>query len=365
VFSKILINKQNICYWRDFNGNNITYPFILNRGETMQFIDYQEGGAADKLFINTTAKPTLEHGQVLIKVEAFGINRADTLQRLGKYPPPKGESLILGLEVAGKVVAIRPDNDSHNPTVCRWKLDDKVFGLVAGGGYGEYVAVDAEHLLPVPKNMSMVEAAGIAEVYLTAYQSLFKVGEMQPHQRVLIHAGASAVGLAAIQLAKAVDCHVAVTASSAVKLRKCHQSGADLLINYKQQDFATCIAQQGAGYDVIIDFVAGDYLNRNLKVLNMDGHIVYLAMLAGRFADKLDMGLLLAKRATIKGSTLRNRSKQYKQALIKQFATRFYSGFELTQLVPTIDTVYPPEDISLAHQRLEDNDTMGKLIGRW
>jgi NADPH2:quinone reductase len=331
----------------------------------MQFIDYQEGGAADKLFINTTAKPTLEHGQVLIKVEAFGINRADTLQRQGKYPPPRGESLILGLEVAGKVVAIGPNDDSNNPTVCRWQLDDKVFGLVAGGGYAQYVAVDGEHLLPVPKNMSMVEAAGIAEVFLTAYQSLFKVGGVQPDQRVLIHAGASGVGLAAIQLAKAVHCHVAVTASSKVKLHKCQQLGADLLINYKQQDFAACIAEQVSGYDVIIDFVAGDYLNRNLKVLNVDGHIVYLAMLGGRFADKLDMGLLLAKRATISGSTLRNRSRQYKQELIKQFATRFYSGFEQNQLVPTIDTVYPPEEISLAHQRLEENDTMGKLIGRW
>ncbi|MFQ3235811.1 MAG: NADPH2:quinone reductase [Paraglaciecola sp.] len=331
----------------------------------MQFIDYQEGGAADKLFINTTAKPILEHGQVLIKVEAFGINRADTLQRQGKYPPPRGESPILGLEVAGKVIAIGPNNDSNNPTVCRWQLDDKVFGLVAGGGYAEYVAVDAEHLLPVPKNMPMVEAAGIAEVFLTAYQSLFKVGKMQPQQRVLIHAGASGVGLAAIQLAKAAHCHVAVTASNKGKLDKCQQLGADLLINYQQQDFAEVINEQGAGYDVIIDFVAGDYLNRNLKVLNTDGHIVYLAMLAGRFADKLDMGLLLAKRATISGSTLRNRSKQYKQELIKQFSVRFYSSFELTQLVPAIDTVYPPEDISIAHQRLEDNDTMGKLIGRW
>lgn len=331
----------------------------------MQFIDYQEGGAADKLFVNTTAKPTLEHGQVLIKVEAFGINRADTLQRQGKYPPPRGESLILGLEVAGTVMAIGPDNDRTNPTVCRWQVEDKVFGLVAGGGYAQYVAVDAEHLLPVPKNMSMVEAAGIAEVFLTAYQSLFKVGELQPQQRVLIHAGASGVGLAAIQLAKAVHCYVAVTASNTRKLQKCQQLGADFLINYQQQDFAACIGEQDAGYDVIIDFVAGDYLNRNLKVLNTDGHIVYLAMLAGRFADKLDMGLLLTKRATISGSTLRNRSSHYKQELIQEFSARFYKSIELTQLVPTIDTVYPAEDIALAHQRLEDNDTMGKLIGRW
>lgn len=332
----------------------------------MQFIDYQEDDAGDKLFVNNTAKPTVGYGQVLIKVAGFGINRADTLQRQGKYPPPPGESAILGLEVAGEVVSLRSDEQhSANQAKSRWQIGDKVFGLVAGGGYAEYVAVDAEHLMPVPENLTLSQAAGIAEVFLTAYQSLFKVGDLQAGQRVLIHAGASGVGLAAIQLAKAADCHVTVTCSSPAKLQKCQQLGADILINYTHQDFAQSIGEQKIGCDLIIDFVAGDYLNRNLQVLNMDGHIVYLAMLAGRYADKLDMGLMLTKRATISGSTLRNRSKSYKQVLIKEFSERFFSGFSSGQLLPTIDTVYPAQQVAAAHKRLQANDTMGKLIGVW
>lgn len=332
----------------------------------MQFIDYQEDDAADKIFINNTAKPTAEHGQVLIKVEGFGINRADTLQRQGKYPPPPGESPILGLEVAGEVVALGIAKEhADNQTKYRWQIGDKVFGLVAGGGYSEYVAVDAEHLMPVPKNISVIEAAGMAEVFLTAYQSLFTVANTQPNQTVLIHAGASGVGLAAIQLAKAAHCRVIVTASSQQKLEKCQELGADLLINYQQQDFAIYLSEQKIGCDVIIDFVAGDYLNRNLKVLNIDGHLVYLAMLAGRFADNLDMGLVLAKRATISGSTLRNRSSHYKKALVKEFSERFFSGFANGQLRPVIDTVYPAQQVASAHKRLQGNDTMGKLIGKW
>jgi putative PIG3 family NAD(P)H quinone oxidoreductase len=291
-------------------------------------------------------------------VHAFGINRADTLQRQGKYPPPKGESEILGLEVSGEIVECGKD-------VKHWRAGDKVFGLVAGGGYAEYVAVNAGHLMPVPLNIELQEAAGIAEVFVTAYQSLFQIGQLRSGQKVLIHAGASGVGLAAIQLAKACQCEVAVTASSTQKLARCAELGADLLINYTQLDFADRIKSSWKGVDLVIDFVAGDYLNRNLSVLNMDGCIVYLAMLAGRYADPLDMALLLGKRARIIGSTLRNRSDEYKTTLMEQFSQAWLSTFEQGRIKPVIDSCYPAENIALAHNKLEANQSMGKLIGLW
>lgn len=327
----------------------------------MQYIKHHNGCAPDALVIKQTDTPKLTSGQVLVKVACFGVNRADTLQRQGKYPAPAGESEILGLEMSGEVVQVHPEQTNHQP----FKLGDKVFGLVAGGGYAEYVAVHSQHLMPVPVNMGMPQAAGIAECFLTAYQAMFIENDLKPKQHVLIHAGASGVGLAAIQLAKRHGCVVAVTASSQAKLDMCQQLGADLVINYKQQDFATEIAKHWPGCDLIIDFVAGDYLNRNLQLLNMDGNVLYLAMLSGRYADKLDMAMMLGKRATVKGSTLRSRDDQYKTHLIKEFSQRCLTDFAKGKLVPNIDSEFAAKDMGKAHQRIEDNDTMGKLIGCW
>ncbi len=328
---------------------------------SMQFIKHENGCDPDSLEICHTDMPKLVSGEVLVKVACSGLNRADTLQRQGKYPAPAGESEILGLEMSGEVVQIHSQQTSHQA----FEIGDKVFGLVAGGGYAEYVAVHSQHLMPVPKDMDMPQAAGIAECFLTAYQALFIENDLKPNQHVLIHAGASGVGLAAIQLAKRHGCAVAVTASSQVKLDLCKQLGADLVINYKQQDFAVEIAKHWQGCDLIIDFVAGDYLNRNLKLLNIDGNVIYLAMLAGRFADSLDMAMMLGKRATIKGSTLRSRHDLYKTHLIKEFSQACLADFDNHKLIPNIDTIFAAKDVDNAHQRLEDNNTMGKLIGCW
>jgi NADPH2:quinone reductase len=328
---------------------------------SMQFIKHENGCAPDSLKIGHTDIPKLVSGQVLVKVACFGLNRADTLQRQGNYPAPAGESDILGLEMSGEVVQIHSQQISSQA----FEIGDKVFGLVAGGGYAEYVAVLSQHLMPVPKDMDMPQAAGIAECFLTAYQVMFIENGLQPKQHVLIHAGASGVGLAAIQLAKRHGCAVAVTASSQVKLDLCKQLGADLVINYKQQDFAVEIAKHWQGCDLIIDFVAGDYLNRNLKLLNIDGNLIHLAMLAGRYADTLDMAMMLGKRATVKGTTLRSRHDQYKTNLIKEFSQACLADFNDSTLIPNIDTEFAAKDVGNAHQRLENNDTMGKLIGCW
>jgi putative PIG3 family NAD(P)H quinone oxidoreductase len=352
----------------------------------MYFIKHENGCSPDSLEINQTNIPKLGSGQVLVRGACFGLNRADTLQRQGKYPAPAGESDILGLEMSGEVVQIHPQQESPQPSKPQpsklqpsklqpskpqqtinqvFELGDKVFGLVAGGGYAEYVAVHSQHLMLVPLNMDMPQAAGIAECFLTAYQALFIENDLQPKQHVLIHAGASGVGLAAIQLAKRHGCAVAVTASSQAKLDLCKQLGADLVINYQQQDFAVEITKHWQGCDLIIDFVAGDYLNRNLNLLNIDGSLIYLAMLAGRYADKLDMAMMLGKRATIKGSTLRSRHDEYKTRLIKEFSQTCLADFDSGKLVPNIDTELAAKDVGKAHQRLENNDTMGKLICCW
>jgi NADPH2:quinone reductase len=328
---------------------------------SMHFIKHDNGCVPEALEINQTDIPELSAGQILVKVACFGLNRADTLQRQGKYPAPAGESEILGLEMSGEVVEIHPQQITPQPL----EVGDKVFGLVSGGGYAEYVAVNSQHLMPVPLHMDMPQAAGIAECFLTAYQAMFIENNLQPKHHVLIHAGASGVGLAAIQLAKRHGCAVAVTASSQAKLDLCKQLGADLVINYKQQDFAVEIAKHWQGCDLIIDFVAGDYLNRNLKLLNIEGSVLYLAMLAGRYADKLDMAMMLGKRATIKGSTLRSRNDEYKTHLIKEFSQTCLADFVSGKLIPNIDSELAAKDVGEAHQRIEDNDTMGKLICCW
>lgn len=324
----------------------------------MRYIQHTEGQSANTLRIGKTAKPTISTGQVLVKVMAFGVNRADTLQRQGKYPAARGESPILGLEVAGVIESIAAETD-------RWQVGDKVFGLVAGGGYAEYVAVNAKHLMRLPESLCMVEGAAISEVFLTAYQSLFSLAKLQATETVLIHAGASGVGLAAIQLAKHAGANVVATSSSDGKLNICKQMGADLLINYQRQDFSQIFKSKQLYANVIIDFVGGDYLNRNLSVLALDGRIIYLAMLAGRYADPLDMAKLLSKRACIQGSTLRNRSDEYKSALTAKFEHKYLAAFSSRTLVANLDTCFLAQDIAKAHERLETNASQGKLIGVW
>ncbi|MEG3767517.1 NAD(P)H-quinone oxidoreductase [Alteromonas sp. 14N.309.X.WAT.G.H12] len=325
----------------------------------MRYVDFTPKDGPESLVIKTRPVPVVKDGEILIKVAAFGVNRADTLQRQGKYPAPPGESDILGLEVSGEVVEV-------GPNVTQWHSGDRVCALVAGGGYAEYVAVNATHVIPVPKNVSLIDAAGLTEVYLTAWQALFTIGGLQGSDRALIHAGASGVGLAALQLCRFKGIETATTASSTQKLNLCTEMGATLTINYRTEDFATVLREQWRdGVNFILDFIGGDYLNRNLKVLAQDGKVVYLAMLGGRYGDQLDMALLLAKRATIQGSTLRNRTDAYKASLIADFVTHGLQGFESGALQVNVDTVLNIDAVAQAHQLLESNQTKGKVIVKW
>lgn len=309
-----------------------------------------------KLIFAETNMPDMKADQCLIKVNAIGVNRADILQRDGKYPPPAGESEILGLEVCGDIVAC-------GEQVKNWQVGDKVFGLVAGGGYAQYVAVNSEHLMALPESFSYQQGAAVAEVFLTAYQSLFTLAQLKVKQSVLIHAGASGVGTAAIQLAKARQCDVTVTVGSTEKATACLALGADHALNYHNDDFVRWAkANKHKGFDVIIDVVGGDYLMKNINVAALDAKIIILSMLGGRFCSSIDIAKLLLKRITIHASTLRNRSDQYKTVLVNAFVDDFYEALNAGIIKPVIAKVFSWQQAELAQQMLVDNGNIGKVI---
>ena len=308
------------------------------------------------LYFSASKRPQISADQCLIKVYAIGVNRADILQRQGKYPPPAGESEILGLEVCGEIVAC----GNH---VEQWQCGGKVFGLVAGGGYAEYAVINAEHLMELPENYSYQQGAAIAEVFLTAYQSLFYIAHLKPKQSVLIHAGASGVGCAAIQLAKIKQCFVVVTVSSDEKAQSCLALGADIAINYRETDFVQWTKiHYKQGFDVIIDVVAGEYVNKNINVIALDGTIVILSMLAGRFCENIDIAKMLMKRVSIQASTLRNRGNKYKTELIKLFIQDFFKLFAKGEIKPVISHEFSWKEVESAHQVMLNNENIGKIV---
>jgi NADPH2:quinone reductase len=310
----------------------------------------------EQLTFAETPVPDFSGDECLIRVKAIGVNRADILQRQGNYPAPKGESTILGLEVCGEIVAC-------GSAVNNWKTNDKVFGLVAGGGYAEYVVIKSSQLFYLPATFTFEQGAACAETFLTAYQSLFSIAQLQPKQSVLIHAGASGVGCAAITLAKAKDCFVVVTAGSEEKCQACLKLGADVAINYHQNSFEQWKkANVPDGFNVIIDVVGGDYLQRNINVAAVDSHIVILSILQGRYCEKIDIGKMLSKRITITASTLRNRSNDYKAELVANFKEDFGKLLCAGQLLPVIDTCYSWGNANKAHHRMLENGNIGKLV---
>lgn len=318
----------------------------------MQFIDVADG----KLCFSQTELPTIQANECLIKVKAIGVNRADILQRQGKYPAPKGESSILGLEVSGEITQV-------GSYATKWKLGQKVFGLVAGGAYAQYVAINSDHIMVMPERFSFEQGAATAETFLTAYQSLFTIGHLQPNERVLIHAGASGVGTAAIQLAKSLNCHVVSTVGSQIKVEKCLALGAESVVNYKEDDFVkwtkTNLPQ---GFNLVLDVVGGDYLPKNVKCSAIDGRIIMLALLGGRYTEQLDIAQLLVKRLQITASTLRNRSNNYKTALVNAFIHQFGDALNKGNISPVIDSVYSWRECELAHLKMIDNANIGKLV---
>jgi putative PIG3 family NAD(P)H quinone oxidoreductase len=324
--------------------------------KTMLAIDVKQPGPDSELIFVDIAVPTPSPQQVLVKVAAAGINRADLAQRAGIYPPPAGESPVLGLEVAGTVVGVGALADQS-------LLGKKVFGLVPGGGYAEYALLHQEHLLFQPAFISDVEAAATAEVFLTAFQAMVHIGGLVHGGAVLLHAGASGVGTAGIQLAKQLGAVVAVTVGSDTKAQDCYALGADMCINYKTQDFVTELQKfRPEGFNVIVDPVAADYIGKDLQLLALDGRIVVLAMMGGRTVPALDLALMFKKRGQLICSTLRNRTDSYKAQLCREFNLQFGEALQQGNIKPVLAQVFDWRDAAAAHQLLASNAVTGKLV---
>lgn len=323
----------------------------------MKAVLVKQPGDASQLYIGEYPQPTPLDNEILVQVKATAINRADISQRAGFYPPPKGASPLMGLEMAGVVAEI-------GNNVTKWKPGDRVFGLLEGGGYAEYATIDEGMVMPIPEHFSFEEAAAIPEVFLTAYQTLFWIGDLKQGERVLIHAGASGVGTAAIQMAKISGATVAVTAGSQEKLEACQELGADFLINYKQESFSERINQEFGknAINVILDFVGASYWDQNIEVLAMDGHHVLISTLGGAKLEKVDLRQIMGKRINLTGTTLRSRDRAYKVRLTQEFADRMLPFFAEVKLKPIIDCVFPLEEIQEAHRYIEANKNIGKVI---
>ncbi len=313
-------------------------------------------GDVDNLYIGAYPPPSLGDQEILVKVHATALNRADLLQRAGKYPPPPGESEILGLEMAGEVVEV-------GTAVRKWQVGDRVCGLLGGGGYAELAVIHEEMVLPIPDFMNFEAAAAIPEVFLTAFQALHWLAKLQAQESVLIHAGASGVGTAAIQIAKQSNAIIFVTASAS-KHDFCKTLGANEVIDYQKDNFETLVLEKtnGKGVHIVIDFIGASYFQQNLNVLQMDGRLVLLALMGGTKVNELQIGNILRKRLQILGSTLRNRSLDYKIALTRDFRLFAWELFEKGILQPVVDKVFDWKEVAEAHRYMESNQNKGKIV---
>lgn len=322
----------------------------------MKAVIIKSFGGAEQLMIGDWLTPEPSDHEILVRVKATALNRADTLQRKGGYAPPKGASPILGLEMAGEITAI-------GNKVTKWKIGDRVCGLLAGGGYAEYVTIHEDIALSIPSNLTFQEAAAIPEVFLTAFQALFLLSDLQNNEKVLIHAGASGVGTAAIQLAKAKQAEIFITASKG-KHAACANLGAHHAIDYKTENFEQIISEKtaGLGVNVIIDFLAAPYFQKNINSMAMDGRMVMLALMGGWKVQEINLLNILRKRIHIKGSTLRARSLEYKIALVQAFKSEFWNEFAIGKIHPVIDSVMDWKEVSDAHRYMEANKNTGKIV---
>jgi NADPH2:quinone reductase len=300
--------------------------------------------------------PGVSAGEVLIRVAAAGVNRPDLLQRQGKYAPPPGAPDTPGLEVAGTLVAI-------GGSVADWTIGDHVCALVAGGGYAEYCVAPAVQCLPVPRGFSMVETAAIPETFFTVWTNVFDRGRLQAGETILIHGGASGIGTTAIMLARAFGATVYATAGTAEKCAACERLGATRAINYRTEDFLEVVraATAGAGVDLVLDMVGGDYVNRNLEVLAVEGRLVQIAFLRGGRVE-VNLAPLMQKRLTFTGSTLRPRTPQEKGAIARALHQHVWPRFERRELRPVIHATFPLERASEAHAMLEAGEHVGKVV---
>ena len=324
--------------------------------KTMQYIDHGQGGKADVMQVKSGPLPTLKPGEVLIEVAYAGVNRPDVAQRSGSYPPPPGASPYMGLEVAGRVVA-RADG------VSQWNIGDSVCALTPGGGYAEYCAAPASNCLPVPKGLSMEEAAALPENYFTVWANVFDRGHLVAGERFLVHGGSSGIGITAIQLAKAFGATVYTTVGNADKIAAVKKLGADVAINYREQDWAAELAKatDKAGMNLILDMVGAPYFDKNLKALALDGRLVQIAFLQGAKGE-LDLTQVMTKRITFTGSTLRPRTVEQKAAIAQSLRDKVWPLIEARKVGTIIHATFPLAEVAKAHLLMESSTHIGKIM---
>lgn len=322
----------------------------------MHAITIRAPGGPDVLTWTEVPDPTPAAGEVLIEVAAAGVNRADVLQRQGAYPPPAGAPAWPGLECSGRIVAI-------GGAVAGWAVGQQVAALLSGGGYAELVAVPTQQLLPIPTGVDLLSAAGLPEVACTVWANLFGLASLQAGETLLVHGGASGIGTFAIQLGRARGARVAVTAGGPAKLARCAELGAEILVDYRAEDFVAELSRATAGHgaDVVLDIIGAAYLARNVAVLATGGRLVIIGLQGGRQAE-LDLGVLLAKRATVAATSLRARPAEQKAQIVAQVRAEVWPLLESGAIRPVIDSSFPMPAAALAHQRLEASQHTGKIL---
>jgi NADPH2:quinone reductase len=321
----------------------------------MTAIGIKAPGGPDMLVLEDRPVPCPGSGEILVKVEAAGVNRPDVMQRQGNYPPPSGAPDVPGLEIAGTV-------DVLGPNITRWKVGDRVMALVVGGGYAQFCLAHESHALPLG-NLSMVEGAAIPETFFTVWHNLVMRGRLKAGETFLVHGGASGIGTAAIQIAKALDARVFVTAGTAEKCAACVKLGAELAVNYKQEDFvaATKAATGDKGADLILDMVGGDYIARNYEAAAVEGRIVQIAF-QGSYTATVDFRRLMLKRLTHTGSTLRSRSVADKGVIAKAVEDNVLPMIAAGKVKPAIFRTFPLEQAAAAHALMESDEHIGKIV---
>jgi NADPH2:quinone reductase len=313
-------------------------------------------GGPEALEIELRPLPVPSEGEILVRVEAAGVNRPDVQQRQGHYPPPPGVTDVLGLEIAGEVVAPGPNAEVH-------RVGARVTALVPGGGYADYCVAHETNALPIPSGLTAIEAAAIPETYFTVWTNVFTRGALKADETLLVHGGASGIGTTAIALAKAFGARVVATAGSDEKAARCEQLGADLGINYRKDDFVALTLREtgGRGADVILDMVGGDYVERNYAAAALDGRIVQIAFLKGQKAV-VDLRPIMTKRLIHTGSTLRPRSPAEKAAIAEALRAKVWPLLEAGRCWPVIDSVFPLSEVAKAHERIESAEHVGKVV---
>ncbi len=324
--------------------------------ESMTVIEITKPGGPEVLVPATRRLVPPEPGQVLIRVQAAGINRPDVLQRQGGYPPPKGVTDIPGMEVAGPIVAL-------GSKVSGWRVGDEVCALVSGGGYAEYCSAPAGQCLPVPIGLSMIEAAALPEAFFTVWANVVDRAELKPREILLVHGGASGIGTTAIQIARVLGARVFVTAGTDEKCQACRDLGAEVAINYRTEDFQAVVKErsEGRGVDVILDMVGGDYIQRNIDSLATNGRMVFIAFLKGIKAEVNFLPVML-RRLTITGATLRVRSIEEKAGIAKSLRRFIWPQIEAGRIKPVIYTTFPLAQASEAHRLMESGAHTGKIV---